>query len=170
MLTSPNNPTGTALPLAIAGRCSPLPPNTAAWSSSTRHTPSSGEQGTATALGLLSAYDNLDRHAHDEQGVRLRRRARSVTWSQLAAVVDAVRIVRLPYHLSSVTQAVAQRALAHAGELLAQVDTLRIERDALVEWLRAQGFTVADSDANFVLFGDSTTGTRSGRRCSTAAS
>jgi histidinol-phosphate aminotransferase len=61
--------------------------------------------------------------------------------------------VRLPYHLSAVTQAVAVSALRHADELLARVDDLRVERDATVEWLRAQGFTVADSDANFALFG-----------------
>jgi histidinol-phosphate aminotransferase len=62
--------------------------------------------------------------------------------------------VRLPYHLSTVTQAVASAALSHAAELLAQVDALRVERDATVDWLRGQGFSVADSDANFVLFGE----------------
>jgi histidinol-phosphate aminotransferase len=59
----------------------------------------------------------------------------------------------LPYHLSAVTQAVARVALAHADELLGKVDELRAERDRTVEWLRSQGFTAADSDANFVLFG-----------------
>jgi histidinol-phosphate aminotransferase len=67
--------------------------------------------------------------------------------------VDAVRIVRLPYHLSAVTQAVAQVALANSGELLAAVDELRGERDRTVDWLRAGGLQAADSDANFVLFG-----------------
>jgi histidinol-phosphate aminotransferase len=52
-----------------------------------------------------------------------------------------------------VTQAVALAALRHADELLAAVDDLRAERDATVDWLRAEGFTVADSDANFALFG-----------------
>ena len=69
------------------------------------------------------------------------------------AVVDALRIVRLPYHLSSVTQAVARVALAHADELLGAVAELRAERDRTVEWLRGRGLTAADSDANFVLFG-----------------
>ena len=69
------------------------------------------------------------------------------------AVVDAVRIVRLPYHLSAVSQAVARVALAHADELLAAVDELRAERDRTVDWLRAIGLQAADSDANFVLFG-----------------
>ena len=55
-------------------------------------------------------------------------------------IVDALRLVRLPYHLSAVTQIVARTAIAHAEELLAQVDVLREERDGLVDWLRGQGF------------------------------
>src|SRR5699024_198463 len=69
------------------------------------------------------------------------------------ALVDALRIVRLPYHLSAVTQAVARVALRHRDVLLGQVDALRAERDALADWLVAQGLQVAESDANFVLFG-----------------
>jgi histidinol-phosphate aminotransferase len=48
---------------------------------------------------------------------------------------------------------VARAALASADELLARVDDLRIERDLTVEWLRRRGLDVADSDANFALFG-----------------
>jgi histidinol-phosphate aminotransferase len=66
---------------------------------------------------------------------------------------DAVRVVRLPYHLSAVTQAAALAALRHADELLARVADLREERDALAMWLAGQGLEVAESDANFVLFG-----------------
>ena len=84
-------------------------------------------------------------------------------------ICDAIRVVRLPYHLSAVTQAVALAALRHADELLGQVDDLRAERDATVAWLREQGLEVADSDANFVLFGRSPTGTLCGRACWTAA-
>jgi histidinol-phosphate aminotransferase len=69
------------------------------------------------------------------------------------AVVQAVQLVRLPYHLSALTQAVARVALAHASELLARVDELRTRRDSTVEWLRSVGLSAADSDANFVLFG-----------------
>ena len=68
-------------------------------------------------------------------------------------LIAALEIVRLPYLLSAVTQAVARAALAHSTELMAQVDGLRRERDGLVDWLRGEGFVVADSDANFVLFG-----------------
>jgi histidinol-phosphate aminotransferase len=69
------------------------------------------------------------------------------------AVVDALLLVRLPYHLSTVTQAVARAAIASRDEPLATVEALRQSRDELVTWLRGHGLTVADSDANFVLFG-----------------
>lgn len=62
-------------------------------------------------------------------------------------------MVRLPYHLSAVTQATALAALRHADELLGKVEELRAERDRTVAWLEEQGLEVAPSDANFVLFG-----------------
>ncbi|MFI0985280.1 histidinol-phosphate transaminase [Streptomyces exfoliatus] len=69
------------------------------------------------------------------------------------AVVDAVQLVRLPYHLSAVTQATALAALEHTDTLLGYVEQLKGERDRLVTELRAIGFEVTDSDANFVQFG-----------------
>ena len=63
------------------------------------------------------------------------------------AVVDALRIVRLPYHLSALTQAAARVALAHRDETLATVEQVRSDRDRLVEALDC-----TPSDANFVLF------------------
>ena len=69
------------------------------------------------------------------------------------AFIEALRIVRLPYHLSALTQAAARVALAHAPEMLAKVDQLRRARDDLANWLAARGLDVAESDANFVLFG-----------------
>ncbi|WP_041990760.1 MULTISPECIES: histidinol-phosphate transaminase [unclassified Streptomyces] len=69
------------------------------------------------------------------------------------AVVDAVQLVRLPYHLSAVTQATALAALEHTDTLLGYVEQLKTERDRLVVELRALGFEVTDSDANFVQFG-----------------
>ncbi len=69
------------------------------------------------------------------------------------AVVDAVQLVRLPYHLSSVTQATALAALEHTDTLLGYVRQLKAERDRLVAELRAIGCEVTDSDANFVQFG-----------------
>ncbi|MGA5408957.1 histidinol-phosphate transaminase [Streptomyces lavendulocolor] len=69
------------------------------------------------------------------------------------AVVDAVQLVRLPYHLSAVTQATALAALEHTDTLLGYVEQLKAERDRLVTELRALGYEVTDSDANFVQFG-----------------
>ncbi|MGW0652529.1 histidinol-phosphate transaminase [Streptomyces umbrinus] len=69
------------------------------------------------------------------------------------AVVDAVQLVRLPYHLSAVTQATALAALEHTDTLLGYVEQLKTERDRLVLELRAIGFEMTESDANFVQFG-----------------
>ena len=69
------------------------------------------------------------------------------------AVVDAVQLVRLPYHLSAVTQATALAALEHTDTLLGYVEQLKAERDRLVAELRALGYEVTESDANFVQFG-----------------
>ncbi|SDN72779.1 histidinol-phosphate aminotransferase [Actinacidiphila guanduensis] len=69
------------------------------------------------------------------------------------AVVDAVQLVRLPYHLSSVTQATALAALEYTDTLLGYVEQLKAERDRLVAELRAAGYEVTESDANFVQFG-----------------
>ncbi|MGI9125309.1 MAG: histidinol-phosphate transaminase [Mycobacterium sp.] len=69
------------------------------------------------------------------------------------AVIEAVLLVRLPYHLSALTQAAARAALRHADETLASVAALAAERDRVSAALSALGFHVVPSDANFVLFG-----------------
>jgi histidinol-phosphate aminotransferase len=68
-------------------------------------------------------------------------------------VIDALRLVRLPYHLSAVTQAVARTALRFQDELLGTVEAVKQQRDRIVTGIRARGLTAVDSDANFVLFG-----------------
>jgi histidinol-phosphate aminotransferase len=108
--------------------------------------------GTPSALDVLPETPNLIvsrtmSKAFALAGARLGYLAAS------REITDALRVVRLPYHLSAVTQAVARVALRHADELLARVDDLRSERDRTVAWLRDHGRTVADSDANYVLFG-----------------
>jgi histidinol-phosphate aminotransferase len=69
------------------------------------------------------------------------------------AVADALRLVRLPYHLSAFTQAAAVAALAHAPEMLAMVADIRAQRDRIIAELPGLGFTPLPSEANFVLFG-----------------
>ncbi len=152
LLPSPNNPTGTALPLATVS---------AVCAAAARHDgvvvidEAYGEfrrAGTPSALQLLADTPNLVvsrtmSKAFALAGARLGYLAAS------PEITDALRVVRLPYHLSAVTQAVARVALRHADELLARVDDLRVERDRTVDWLREAGLDVAESDANYVLFG-----------------
>ena len=70
-----------------------------------------------------------------------------------AAVIDALRLVRLPYHLSAFTQAAAEAALAHAPLMLEAVDDIRFQRDRIVVELAEMGLDPYRSDSNFVLFG-----------------
>lgn len=154
LLASPNNPTGTALPqgtvLAVLDAAAQVPGGCVvvvdeAYGEFRR-------RGTPSALELLADHPHLavSRTMSKAFGMA---GARVGYLAAAPAFVDALRVVRLPYHLSAVTQAVARAALAHAPELMAQVGALRDERDALVEWLRGHGLQVADSDANFALFG-----------------
>jgi histidinol-phosphate aminotransferase len=149
LLPSPNNPTGTALPLeTVRAVCAAAPGVVVideAYGEFRR-------AGTPSALELLDHTPNLVvsrtmSKAFALAGARLGYLAAS------PEICDALRVVRLPYHLSAVTQAVARVALGHAKELLARVDDLRAERDARVAWLLSAGLQVADSDANFCLFG-----------------
>ncbi len=68
------------------------------------------------------------------------------------AVKDAMMIVRLPYHLSALTQAAAQVAVDHRAELLGGVATLIAARESVVQALGDMGLTTITSSANFVLF------------------
>jgi histidinol-phosphate aminotransferase len=70
------------------------------------------------------------------------------------AVIDAMLLVRLPYHLSALTQAAARAALRHADDTLASVAALVAERERVTDALSRMGFRVIGSDANFVLFGE----------------
>jgi histidinol-phosphate aminotransferase len=149
-LTSPNNPTGTALEIADIERVAEAAPGVVvvdeAYAEFRR-------EGTPSALTLLRDHPRLIVSRTMSKAFALAG-ARVGYLAAHPAVVDALQLVRLPYHLSAVTQTVAVTALEHADELLGAVDELRAERDALVGWLRAQGLSVADSDANFVLFGE----------------
>ena len=148
-VTSPNNPTGTSAPLSLIedvyDATEGLVVVDEAYAEFAR-------AGTPSALTLLPGRPRLVvsrtmSKAFAAAGTRLGYLAAD------PAVVDALLLVRLPYHLSTVTQAVARAAIANSAEPLATVEVLRQSRDDLVEWLRAHGRTVADSDANFILFG-----------------
>lgn len=70
-----------------------------------------------------------------------------------AAVCDAMRLVRLPYHLSALTQAAAEAALDHSAEMLRTVSEIREQRDRLYVALQDLGLDPYRSDANFILVG-----------------
>ncbi|HEX6686915.1 MAG TPA: histidinol-phosphate transaminase [Candidatus Limnocylindrales bacterium] len=148
-LCSPNNPTGTALPLEVAEAVlkerQGIVVVDEAYAEFRR-------PGTLSALSLLSGYPQLVvtrtmSKAFAFAGVRLGYFAAD------PSIVEAVQLVRLPYHLSALTQAAARAAIAHTGALLGTVEAIKHQRDRIVETLRGLGLTVADSDANFVLFG-----------------
>jgi len=162
LLASPNNPTGTALPLdtveAIAAAARTTGPDGPDGAPSASVVVVDEAYAEFRRAGTPSALSLLDRHPHLAVARTMSKAfglagARVGYLAAAPELVDVLRVVRLPYHLSAVTQAVARAALRHRGELMAQVAELRAERDRCVDWLREQGFTVADSDANFVLFG-----------------
>lgn len=153
LLASPNNPTGTALPVAdllaigaAAGDAGAMLVVDEAYAEFRR-------PGVPSALEFLDALPNLVVTRTMSKAFGLAGARVGYAVASDPAVVDVLQVVRLPYHLSAVTQAVAMAALSHADVLQAQVAMLREERDALVDWLADQGFSVAPSDANFVLFG-----------------
>ncbi len=168
-LCSPNNPTGTALSLevvrAVLDATSPTSPTISA------HAGDGDEPdvqpalvvvdeayaefartGTPSALTLLAAYPSL-------VVTRTMSKAFALAGGRLGylaaapELVDALRLVRLPYHLSSPTQAIARAAIAHRASLLAEVEAIKVQRDRIVDTLAAQGFPPVPSDANFVFFG-----------------
>ncbi|GII53976.1 histidinol-phosphate aminotransferase [Planotetraspora thailandica] len=148
-LTSPNNPTGTALPLVVIESILAAAPGMVVVDEAYAEF---ARTGTPSALSLLPGNPRLI-------VTRTMSKAFAMAGTRLGylaadpAVVDAMLLVRLPYHLSTLTQAAARVAVAHREELLGTVDRLRAERDATVEWIRHRGLEAADSDANFVLFG-----------------
>jgi histidinol-phosphate aminotransferase len=148
-VTSPNNPTGTAVALAtiaeIYDATEGLLIVDEAYAEFAR-------TGTPSALTLLPGRPRLVvsrtmSKAFGMAGLRLGYLAAD------PAVVDALQLVRLPYHLSALTQAAARTALAHTPALLATVEAVKAERDRIVATLPVMGLTSVPSDANFVLFG-----------------
>ena len=149
VITTPNNPTGTTTPVPVieevlAGTEAIVVVDEA-YQEFARHP-------ERTALTLLERFGNLVVSRTMSKAFALAG-GRVGYLAASPAIVDACRIVRLPYHLSAQTQAVARVALAHAGELLAQVDELRTTRDDMLRRLPRLGVEVIDSDANFCLFG-----------------
>lgn len=147
-LCSPNNPTGTALEPAVVEAVYDAAPGLVvvdeAYAEFSRR---------QSAIALLPGRERL-------VVTRTMSKAFSFAAARLGylaadpAVVQALQLVRLPYHLSVLSQAAALAALAHADELLATVEQVMVQRDRMVTAIRELGLDVVDSDANFVLFGE----------------
>ncbi|WP_394551671.1 histidinol-phosphate transaminase [Agromyces sp. MMS24-JH15] len=149
LLCAPNNPTGTPLSLetvrAVADAARGIVVVDEAYIEF-------ADPGSESALTLLAGRPRLAisrtmSKAFAFAGARVGYLAAD------PALVDALRLVRLPYHLSAITQAAALGALAHAREMLAMVDEIRGQRERISAELERLGFRPYRSGANFVLFG-----------------
>jgi histidinol-phosphate aminotransferase len=146
-LCSPNNPTGTALDLGVVSAVVDVAP---------------GMVIVDEAYGEFSKRPSAVSALPDHPRlvvVRTMSKAFALAGARIGyavaapEVVAALQLVRLPYHLSAVTQALGLAALDHTEELLAWVDELKTQRDRIATALGSLGYTVVDSDANFVFFG-----------------
>ena len=149
-LCSPNNPTGTALGLDVveavydaAGQA--LVVVDEAYAEFAR-------AGTPSALTLLVGRDRLVVTRTMSKAFALAG-ARVGYLAATPELTECLRLVRLPYHLSATTQAVACAALEHSEGLLATVELVKVQRDRIASDLAAMGLDPVPSDANFVLFG-----------------
>lgn len=150
LLCAPNNPTGTALHVDVIRTVAQCARGIVIVDEAYQEF---APAGSPSALSLLAEFPRLVvsrtmSKAFAFAGARVGYLAAD------PAVCDALRLVRLPYHLSALTQAAALGALAHTPEMLAMVDEIRTQRDRLLVELAALGYTPAPSAANFVLFGN----------------
>src|SRR6187431_1959236 len=131
-LCPPNNPTGTALDLDVV-----VAVHDAAEGALVVVDEAYAEfarPGTPSALTLLADRPRL-------VVTRTMSKAFALAGGRLGylaadpALVDALRLVRMPYHLSTQTQAVALAALAHADLMLETVGVIKEQRDRIVTGL-----------------------------------
>jgi len=152
MLCSPNNPTGTPLALEVIEAAYDAVAEYGGILVVDEAYAEFAHDTSVTAINLLASRPNL-------LVSRTMSKAFAFAGARVGylmadpAVIDALRLVRLPYHLSAFTQAAAEAALAHSDALLANVDDIRTQRDRIVAELITLGLDVYRSDANFVLFG-----------------
>lgn len=154
LITTPNNPTGTTTPVSvideICTRLAEVRPDCIVVVDEAYQEFTEFPEDSALAL--------LPRHQHLVVS-RTMSKAFAYAGGRLGylaatpAIVDACRSVRLPYHLSGASQAIALVALANSREMLHRVDALREQCQLLQQWLREQGYDVVPSQANFCLFG-----------------
>lgn len=149
IICTPNNPTGTQTPISVIQEiCAQVDCLVIVDEAYQEFT----EVPEDSALALLPSFGRLIVSRTMSKAFALAG-GRVGYLAAAPAVVDACRIVRLPYHLSAQTQALARVALANTREMLGQVEVLREQCQQLQVWLRNQGLQVVPSQANFCLFG-----------------
>ncbi|MBT2269472.1 histidinol-phosphate transaminase [Rhodococcus erythropolis] len=147
-VTSPNNPTGHSVGIAELRRILEVAPGIVIV-----------DEAYAEFSAAPSAMTLIDEFPAKLVVTRTMSKAFAFAGGRLGylaaapAFIDALLLVRLPYHLSVVTQAAARAALRHADETLGSVHALSAERDRVSKALADTGFRVIPSDANFILFG-----------------
>jgi histidinol-phosphate aminotransferase len=146
-LTTPNNPTGTVTALEVIAAVCDVAPGMVVVDEAYAEF-ASGPSATT----LLDRYPRLSVSRTMSKAFALAG-ARVGYLAASPAVVDALRLVRLPYHLSAITQVVARIALARMTELLDTVEWVKRQRDRMVTEIGRLGLTVVPTDANFMLFG-----------------
>ena len=147
-ITTPNNPTGNLTTLADLRRIIEAAPGIVIVDEA--YAEFTEEPSATTLLAEFPAKLVVSRtmsKAFDFAGGRLG------YFVANPAFIDAVTLVRLPYHLSTLTQAAATVALRHSDATLSTVAKLADERDRVVAALNSYGYDVIDSYSNFVFFG-----------------
>lgn len=152
ILCSPNNPTGTALELEVVEAVYDAGSEFNAVVVVDEAYEEFALKGTKSALTLLEGRERLIISRTMSKAFALAG-ARVGYLAAAPQVTDALRLVRLPYHLSAITQAAANAALQHVDVLLGTVDQIKTQRDRIVDELRKMGLKPAVSDSNFVFFG-----------------
>lgn len=151
-LCSPNNPTGTALGLDVIEAVYEAASETNAMVIVDEAYAEFSLANTKSALSLLGGRQRLIVSRTMSKAFGLAG-ARVGYLAAAPEVTDAIRLVRLPYHLSAVTQATAIAALKKVDLLLAQVEEIKTQRDRIVSTLTELGLKPSVSDSNFVFFG-----------------
>ena len=145
-ITTPNNPTGSAVTYAELELIAKATPGLLVI-----------DEAYAEFSSEKSAVSLIEKYPHVVV-IRTMSKAFAFAGARVGyliadpAVIQAMFLVRLPYHLSALTQAAGEVALDYQRELLETVDTLRRNREEVAQALRSLGLSVVPSAANFLLF------------------
>ncbi|BCW40014.1 histidinol-phosphate aminotransferase [Arthrobacter sp. StoSoilB3] len=151
-LCSPNNPTGTGLGLDVVEAVYEAGEASQAIVIVDEAYHEFAHDNTPSALTLLPGRERLIVSRTMSKAFALAG-ARLGYMAAAPEVTDAIRLVRLPYHLSAITQATALAALTHREALMADVEDIKVQRDRIVTELLRMGLKPAASDSNYVFFG-----------------